>query len=461
MARRLNVLLISPPVLYAPTWWSDAIGSKPHLYSLAGFVRDLADVQVIELENILGAPTSLEAVDEYLEDLGTHLPLDGVDLVGISCWTSLHYLGAVEVARHVRREAPRVPIVVGGHHPTAMASDFMTDERLFDFVVRADGEHALRALCTERPARGQQAQLIEGRPFDMRGPDHIDWASYPWHREDRVLWLCSSRSCPFMCSFCAEPRRGMPWSSYAVDDLLGILDGLANTHAPRVVCFADPLFGAKRSWTLELLEGIKQRDWPTMFWAETRADLMTPELLELFRDCKFKLDFGLDTGDLSMVQRMNKAKAPERYLERARESLRCANRLGLLHELYLIFNYPGETPETVQNTQAFVESLAADTGSMSGWVSAQTYFILPGTDAYRQMEALHEEVGFEVRNPSWWRQRSDHHALATDVLASRDFEGRQDELLAFQRWQHDVNVAWIQRATVNTHLSRAAFYHGG
>ncbi len=37
---RPTVLLLAPPVLYAGTWWSSKVASKPHLYSLAGFVRD-------------------------------------------------------------------------------------------------------------------------------------------------------------------------------------------------------------------------------------------------------------------------------------------------------------------------------------------------------------------------------------------------------------------------------------
>ena len=47
---RPTVLLIAPPVLYAPTWWVGRVASKPHLHSLAGFVRDVADVKLVELD---------------------------------------------------------------------------------------------------------------------------------------------------------------------------------------------------------------------------------------------------------------------------------------------------------------------------------------------------------------------------------------------------------------------------
>src|SRR5580765_3478149 len=117
MTRR-TVLLVAPPVLYAKTWWAHRIANKPRLASLAGYVRDLADVRILELDITSGDDSAalLHVLDEHLDD--------SVGLVGISCWTSLHYLGTLAVANRVRSLAPDTPIVVGGHHPTAMPSDF-------------------------------------------------------------------------------------------------------------------------------------------------------------------------------------------------------------------------------------------------------------------------------------------------------------------------------------------------
>src|SRR5665213_1166792 len=81
-ARRPTLLLLSPPVLYAPTWWSSKVASKPHLYSLAGFVRDIADVRIVELDVLMGTPAI--AIDAYLAGMDEHLSLNGVDLIGIT-----------------------------------------------------------------------------------------------------------------------------------------------------------------------------------------------------------------------------------------------------------------------------------------------------------------------------------------------------------------------------------------
>jgi radical SAM superfamily enzyme YgiQ (UPF0313 family) len=441
MARR-TLLLVSPPVLHAARWWGNRIANKPHLDSLAGYVRDLADVRIVEMDIVAGAPEAeqLARFDEQLDEL-----LRGsLGLVGISCWTSMHFLGACAVARRVRSLAPRVPIVVGGHHATAAPEDFTSD--LCDWVVRGDGEAPLRALCREWPQRPAQMEILTGGVFDQSNPEHIDWERYGRpDRRDHAVWVGLSRGCPFQCRFCVEPQRGVSTSRYSVEDSLDIVERLARTRAPRAIAFSDPLFGASRRWTEAFLDGLERRDLPLMFWAETRADLMTPELLERFKRCRFKLDFGLDAASVTMVERMEKSPDAARYLARSRELFQHANAIGLPHGIYLIFNFPGETPATSRQARAFIDGIGAGRGSTSGWLSAQTFFILPGTSAFLRMKENAAAYGTKIRHPRWWAEAGDHYGLATDVLPSRSWKGHEHQLRAFEGWNQRVNAGWVTR----------------
>jgi radical SAM superfamily enzyme YgiQ (UPF0313 family) len=449
-----RLLLISPPVLHGHRWWANRIANKPHLASLAGYVRDLAEVRTLELDLDTATPAArlLDEVDGAF--------LDGEPaLVGISCWTSLHYLGAAAVARRVRKLAPEVPIVIGGHHASALPSDF--DPSICDWVVRGDGEHPLRRLCQEWPARPEAMGVLEGGVFDQSNPDHIDWERYgrPGERA-RALWVGSSRGCAFKCHFCVEPERGASYSRYPVEAQLDILERLVATHAPRVIAFSDPLFGANRRWLEAFLDGVERRKLPLMFWCETRIDLMAPELLERFKRCGFMVDFGLDTASETMVAQMDKAAQPRRYLERARELFAHANAIGLHHGIYIVFNFPGETPETVRETQAWLEAVGAGTGPLAGWLSCQTFFMLPGTPAWHRMAENARRFGTEVAHPDWWRREGDHYALATAILPSAAWRGREAELMAFQPWNQAVNAAWSARYPPEVLAFRARFYVG-
>lgn len=435
---RKSVLLIVPPVLHAKSWWGNRAANKPHLASLSGYVRDIADVRILELDlsNDGDSAAQLSLIDDQL-----HEP---VSLVGISCWTSMHYMGTIAVAEKVRELAPEIPIVIGGHHPTARPMDFNHD--ICDWVVTGDGEYVLRDLCLEWPGRPRELQIVHGRLFDQSNPADVDWEHYgrPGKKE-RVLWIGISRGCSFQCKFCVEPQRSSTYSRYSVNDTLEIIERLVKSHQPAVIAFSDPLFGANRHWTELFLDGLQQRSLPVMFWAETRTDLMTPQLLESFKRCGFMLDFGLDTASKIMVERMKKSADPDRYLIRSKATLEYADRLGLLHGVYLLFNYPGETPETALETKCFVDDLGVQERSMSGWLSAQSFFILPGTDAFNRMSQYAASYGTEIRHPNWWLEKDDHHVLATDVLPSLAWKDRENELYAFQDWNDGVNIRWTSR----------------
>ena len=121
------------------------------------------------------------------------------------------------------------------------------------------------------------------------------------------------------------------------------------------------------------------------------------------------------------------------------------NSIELPHDSYVLFNFPGESPDTTKETQDFVESIAGGRGPSSGWVSSQSFFILPGTETYHRMDDYRREFGTEIRHPTWWRETGDHNALATDILPSRAWRDREHELRDFQQWQYAMNLGHLER----------------
>ncbi|MCC6620647.1 MAG: radical SAM protein [Deltaproteobacteria bacterium] len=361
------------------------------------------------------------------------------------------------IARRVRARRPELPIVVGGHHATTRPEDYLGE---VDWVVRHDGERPLRRLCEAWPARPDATEVLDGGAFDQGEVDPIDWDRYGPETWERALWVGTSRGCAFKCRFCVEPERGARYSRHTVEHQIDILERLVHRASPRVIAFSDPLFGGNRAWLEAFLDRLSRRALPVMFWCETRADLMTPALLEAFLANEFMVDFGLDAANETMVRRMGKAARPEVYLERARATFDHANRIGLHHGIYLIFNFPGETPETTRASQAWIESLGAGAGPMAGWLSCQTFFVLPGTDSYARMAEHAETLGTRVAHPTWWLEHGDHYRLATDVLPSAAWRGREEELVAFRDWNARVNAAWSARYPPEVQAFRARFYLG-
>jgi hypothetical protein len=69
--------------LFGTTWWRKHIASKPRLLSLAGFVRDVAEVRIADLDMSMDLSPAQCLDDDALSDaLAPQLSLNGVELVG-------------------------------------------------------------------------------------------------------------------------------------------------------------------------------------------------------------------------------------------------------------------------------------------------------------------------------------------------------------------------------------------
>lgn len=80
------------------------------------------------------------------EHIANQAKASGAFLIGISSLFSAYNDVALETAAVVKKVCPQVPIVLGGHHPTALPESVM-DHKAVDYVLRGDGEVGLPALA--------------------------------------------------------------------------------------------------------------------------------------------------------------------------------------------------------------------------------------------------------------------------------------------------------------------------
>jgi radical SAM superfamily enzyme YgiQ (UPF0313 family) len=239
-------------------------------------------------------------------------------LIGIAAMHALETDDVVALAARVRRHAPEVPIVVGGHTAAAYPQPFLTDP--IDAVIQDDGERVLPraadALAAGRPLRGVPGLTVRDRsgetytvPADT-APFELDEVPLParhhvarWRKQyaclaHRPAWLIeTARGCPFRCSFCsiwqlhARSVRERSIESVCRDfassgDHLFIADDLFWYHPPRSLALAQELRrrGIRKRWIL----------------VQSRVDLVArnAELLEAWRPLakEFDIFFGLEAA---------------------------------------------------------------------------------------------------------------------------------------------------------------------
>ena len=260
-------------------------------------------------------PLGMEYIAAALEAAGHHVTIADLrfsrpaehylrscrpGLVGIAAMHALETDNVLALAARVRRAAPGVPIVVGGHTAAAYPSPFLTAD--VEAVVLDDGErvlpHVVQALEAKRPlatvpglarrdADGHVAKTegemgtvqLDEVPLPAR--HHVE----PWRRQyaclaHRPTWLVeTARGCPFRCSFCSIWQlHSRSVRERSIDSVCRDFEAVGD-H----VFVADDLFWYHPSRSLELAKALVKRgvrkQWVLV---QSRVDLVArnPELLE-------------------------------------------------------------------------------------------------------------------------------------------------------------------------------------
>jgi radical SAM superfamily enzyme YgiQ (UPF0313 family) len=238
-------------------------------------------------------------------------------LVGIAAMHALETDDVLHLAARVRRAAPDVPLILGGHTAAAYPQPFFRAG--VDAVVLDDGERAVPAIAdaiaAKRPlsdvpglavaAGGEWVKTAEPEgAFDL---DDVPLPArrhvQPWRRQyaclaHRPAWLVeTARGCPFRCTFCSiwqlHARSGRERSIQSVcDDLAAVGD-----H----VFVADDLFWYHPARSLALADALRKRGvFKSWILVQSRVDLVArhPELLEAWRPLakEFDIFFGLEAA---------------------------------------------------------------------------------------------------------------------------------------------------------------------
>jgi hypothetical protein len=122
---------------------------------------------------------------------------------------------------------------------------------------------------------------------------------------------------------------------------------------------------------------------------------------------------------------MHKTADPNAFLEKFVRISSICNQLDILHDVYLIFDHPGETRETYAEFKHFFQNVV--TPQLGGGhlrVKYQRFSFYPGNYIFNHQEAFARKYGFKANDPEWWKQEGNHYLRSRDVVPSLDKEGR-------------------------------------
>lgn len=417
--------------------------------------------RALEVRKVPVEVLDLSGVSNYLEVVREHLGNTQVRTFGITA-TSPQLPSAVKITEVIRRHSKESRIILGGPHVTLVNAAYkrggarafsalLEITNIFDVLVAGDGEEAVfRALHPQSPALIDaddpisELFLTKTKMSLLPTPARhlVDVESYHYYIDgERALSLIAQLGCPFSCGFCGG--RNSPSfrriRQRETENIVEEMNELYLTYGVRGFMLYDDELNVNRQMT-QLMRRIAERQrelgvrWKLRGFI--KAELFTDEQAEVMREAGFSwILTGFESGAPRILENIDKKATRV-------ENSRCveiAHRNGLKVKALMSIGHPGESLETVKQTEKWLLEVRPDDFDIT---IITTY---PGTPYYD--EAVLENGGwvytcrkngdrlYQVELPytcvaDYYKGRPGEYRayVSTDHLSSDDLVRERDRL---------------------------------
>lgn len=295
-----------------------------------------------------------------------------VDLVGITASTP-----AINAAYALadRFRARGVPVVIGGHHVTAMPKEGLQHA---DAVVIGEGETAWARILDDL---GQNPKRIQGVYRDA-APDlttlpapSVKHLSLERHGPYNYP-IIASRGCPEVCSFCFAKRMSKGFRTYPIARVLEQIR--AKPEWAKMLYFVDDNLAGDRDYAKELFRAMSREKNRVHFGMQVRSELADDEeMLRLAYEagCAF-----VSSGYESVNQETLNSQKKRALVADYKRRIKAIQREGMIASGNFMFGFDGDDLGTFERTLSFLH----ESGIYHATFTTEIPF--PGTGTYRKYE---------------------------------------------------------------------------
>jgi len=337
------------------------------------------------------------------------------DLIGVSVHYSGRFRPALEVIELLKKEYPRIPIVIGGIHPTIFPQSILEEYPIIDFIIQGEGEVSLTQLV-ETVAGGKSAYAdIDGLAYRTDGkvvvnpktnfiekmdeipfPDYdlIDLKEYyfdtsKWFNPKGLpihvsVFILSSRSCPRRCTYCSMfMAHGPTYRARSAENVVDEIEYLYHRFNQRYFSFMDDNFTLNKPRALKICQEIADRKLDIQFDTPNGLDLNTLDedvLRALVGAGLIRTCLAVESGSPEIRKSIHKRIKQEKIYEVFEAVKKFPT---LVYNVFFIIGFPNETFETLEETYRLIKKLELK----SAVLSFATPF--PGTKLYEECVANH------------------------------------------------------------------------
>ena len=394
--RTINkILLVSPPgVIHIESDGTKQTKECPPLLGLAYLSAQLSNEYQVKIydmvvenfwqEELISKDTIIygDNMKQFQKVLSEYNP----DLVGVSSMLSSRANCALNICKLVKKFNNRIITVVGGYHAAAIPAQFLKKGNT-DFLCLGESDYRFPKLL-KLLKNGNDFRGLEGLAFmekdkviinpiidylknidDLPFPDWDTagikkyWKGYDAMtcglKNNRYVFLNTSRGCPHICHYCAVPNHTgkKNYRARSLDKVIQEISWLKNKYKIAEVAFTDDNFFVNKTRLKKLCRILKSDFADMTFSVPTGTDLMgvDHELIDLLAEANFHdLAVGIETGNVDYQGTYIDKKFD---LKEMKQKIKHMIEAGLNPSGFFLLGFPNETKEQIKKTTDLATSL--------------------------------------------------------------------------------------------------------
>ncbi|WP_409299314.1 B12-binding domain-containing radical SAM protein [Peribacillus sp. SCS-26] len=286
------------------------------------------------------------------------------DVIGFSCyiWNIEETIKVISILKKIK---PELTIILGGPEVTYDAIHWLDRIPEADFIVIGEGEASFKQLLIQLDGSRDFSAIpglayrVDGKHKIQPGAAKLDLREMPSpyrfvedipHLSKRVIYIETSRGCPFSCQFCLSSIEvGVRYfdREKVKEDIRYLLANGAKT-----IKFVDRTFNISRSYALEMFQFLIDEHVPgSVFQFEITGDIMRPEVIEFLNQNAPEGLFRFEIGVQSTNDPTNELVKRRQNWEKLTRTVTMVKDGGKIDQhLDLIAGLPEEDYETFKKT---------------------------------------------------------------------------------------------------------------
>ena len=359
------------------------------------------------------------------------------DIVGFSC-TSPTFKHGRTLARQIKEKNPKVHIVFGGYHCSAIYDEVIELDEI-DQIVVGEGEKAFLSILN-----GNREKIVFGSRVTFEELPFPDREVIKNEREvelsynlcgERIASFQSKRGCPFKCAFCSERiitgifnRNSNPIRVRDQNDLLNEIELVADKYRLQKFKFVDATWNTSLEDVRDFCKEKIRRGFELEWEANIHAGLAKEEMFWWMEkaNCK-QIDVGCESGSQRILRDIGKGVSVKKIIK----VFEWGRKYNLSRRAFFIIGMPNETRDDIKLTEKFVEKIKPD---VVGFTILCPY---PGCDIYdyQKFGDISWDKTDEYSNDFW----------ETEYFSNQELKEIQRKMME----KFKKNLAWHSRLLLN------------